>query len=129
MINTGKIRIIDDCYNANPTSVKASLETLVNFKGRTVAIIGDMKELGTDELALHFDTGAYAKQIGVDVVLSAGPLAKELAKGAQGKWFETKEELISALPEIIKNGDTVLVKASHSMQFEKIVEFLSGKEN
>ena len=129
VINTGKIRIIDDCYNANPTSVKASLETLKNFKGRTVAIIGDMKELGTDELALHFDTGAYAKQIGVDVVLSAGPLAKELAKGAQGKWFETKEELISALPEIIKNGDTVLVKASHSMQFEKIVEFLSGKEN
>ena len=129
VINTGKIRIIDDCYNANPTSVKASLETLVNFNGRTVAIIGDMKELGTDELALHFDTGAYAKQIGVDVVLSAGPLAKELAKGAQGKWFETKEELISALPEIIKNGDTVLVKASHSMQFEKIVEFLSRKEN
>ena len=129
VINTGKIRIIDDCYNANPTSVKASLETLKNFKGRTVAIIGDMKELGTVELALHFDTGAYAKQIGVDVVLSAGPLAKELAKGAQGKWFETKEELISALPEIIKNGDTVLVKASHSMQFEKIVEFLSRKEN
>lgn len=129
VINTGKIRIIDDCYNANPTSVKASLETLVNFKGRTVAIIGDMKELGTDELALHFDTGAYAKQIGVDVVLSAGTLAKELAKGADGKWFETKEELISALPDIIKDGDTVLVKASHSMQFEKIVEFLSRKEN
>lgn len=126
VINTGKIRIIDDCYNANPTSVKASLETLVNFKGRTVAIIGDMKELGTDELALHFDTGAYAKQIGVDVVLSAGPLAKELAKGADGKWFETKEELISALPGIIKEGDTVLVKASHSMQFEKIVEFLKS---
>ncbi len=129
VINTGKIRIIDDCYNANPTSVKASLETLVNFKGRTVAMIGDMKELGTDELALHFDTGAYAKQIGVDVVLSAGPLAKELARGADGKWFETKEELISALPGIIKDGDTVLVKASHSMQFEKIVEFLSRKEN
>lgn len=129
VINTGKIRIIDDCYNANPTSVKASLETLVNFKGRTVAVIGDMKELGTDELALHFDTGAYAKQIGVDVVLSAGPLAKELARGADGKWFETKEELISALPGIIKDGDTVLVKASHSMQFEKIVEFLSRKEN
>lgn len=126
VINTGKIRIIDDCYNANPTSVKASLETLVNFKGRTVAIIGDMKELGTDELQLHFETGAYAKQIGVEVVLSAGPLAKELAKGAQGKWFETKEELINALPKIIKNGDTVLVKASHSMQYEKIVEYLKG---
>ena len=124
MINNGKIRIIDDCYNANPTSVKASLETLKNFRGRTVAVLGDMKELGTDELQLHFDTGAYAKQIGIDVVLAAGPLAKSLADGADGKWYETKEELIKALPEIIKEGDTVLVKASHSMQFEKIVEFL-----
>ncbi len=124
VINNGKIRIIDDCYNANPTSVKASLETLKNFRGRTVAVLGDMKELGTDELQLHFDTGAYAKQIGIDVVLAAGPLAKSLADGADGKWYETKEELIKALPEIIKEGDTVLVKASHSMQFEKIVEFL-----
>ena len=124
VINNGKIRIIDDCYNANPTSVKASLETLKNFNGRTVAVLGDMKELGTDELQLHFDTGAYAKQIGIDVVLAAGPLAKSLADGADGKWYETKEELIKALPEIIKEGDTVLVKASHSMQFEKIVEFL-----
>lgn len=124
VINNGKIRIIDDCYNANPTSVKASLETLKNFRGRTVAVLGDMKELGTDELQLHFDTGAYAKQIGIDVVLCAGPLAKSLANGADGKWYETKEELIKALPEIIKEGDTVLVKASHSMQFEKIVEFL-----
>lgn len=124
VINNGKIRIIDDCYNANPTSVKASLETLKNFNGRTVAVLGDMKELGTDELQLHFDTGAYAKQIGIDVVLAAGPLAKSLANGADGKWYETKEELIKALPEIIKEGDTVLVKASHSMQFEKIVEFL-----
>ncbi len=124
VINNGKIRIIDDCYNANPTSVKASLETLKNFRGRTVAVLGDMKELGTDELQLHFDTGAYAKQIGIDVVLCAGPLAKSLADGADGKWYETKEELIKALPEIIKEGDTVLVKASHSMQFEKIVEFL-----
>ena len=124
VINNGKIRIIDDCYNANPTSVKASLETLKNFRGRTVAVLGDMKELGTDELQLHFDTGAYAKQIGIDVVLAAGPLAKSLADGADGKWYETKEELIKALPEIIKEGDTVLVKASHSMQFEKIVDFL-----
>ena len=124
VINNGKIRIIDDCYNANPTSVKASLETLKNFNGRTVAVLGDMKELGTDELQLHFDTGAYAKQIGIDVVLCAGPLAKSLANGADGKWYETKEELIKALPEMIKEGDTVLVKASHSMQFEKIVEFL-----
>lgn len=124
VINTGKIRIIDDCYNANPTSVKASLDTLVNFSGRKVAILGDMKELGTDELKLHFETGKHAKEKGVDLVIAAGPLAKELAKGADGEWFESVEQVKSAIPALINEGDTVLVKASHSMHFEEIVDFL-----
>ena len=124
VINTGKIRIIDDCYNANPTSVKASLDTLMNFDGRKIAILGDMKELGANELALHFDTGAYAKELGIDVVIAVGPLAKELAKGADGKWFATLAEAKKALPNVIQEGDTVLVKASHSMQFENITAFL-----
>lgn len=124
VINTGKIRIIDDCYNANPTSVKASLDTLVNFSGRKVAILGDMKELGTDELKLHLETGKYAKDKGVDLVIAAGPLAKELAKGADGEWFESVEQVKSAIPALINEGDTVLVKASHSMHFEEIVDFL-----
>ena len=124
VINTGKIRIIDDCYNANPTSVKASLDTLVNFSGRKVAILGDMKELGTEELKLHYETGKYAKDKGVDLVIAAGPLAKELAKGADGEWFESVEQVKSAIPALINKGDTVLVKASHSMHFEEIVDFL-----
>ena len=124
VVNTGRLRIIDDCYNANPTSVKASLDTLKNFSGRTVAILGDMKELGANELSLHYDTGAYAKEIGIDRVISAGPLAKELAKGAGDLWFESIEALENELPSLLKDGDTVLVKASHSMHFEKIVEFL-----
>lgn len=124
VVNTGKLRIIDDCYNANPTSVKASLDTLKNFSGRKVAILGDMKELGANELALHFDTGAHAKEIGIDRVISIGPLAKELAKGAGDVWFESIEAATEELPNIIRENDTVLVKASHSMQFEKIVEFL-----
>lgn len=124
VINTGKIRIIDDCYNANPTSVKASLDTLVNFSGRKVAILGDMKELGADEFKLHLETGKYAKDKGVDLVIAAGPLAKELAKGADGEWFESVEQVKSAIPALINEGDTVLVKASHSMHFEEIVDFL-----
>lgn len=124
VINTGKIRIIDDCYNANPTSVKASLDTLVNFSGRKVAILGDMKELGTDELKLHLETGKYAKEKGVDLVIAAGELAKELAKGADGEWFANVEQMKSAIPALINEGDTVLVKASHSMRFEEIVDFL-----
>lgn len=124
MINTGKIKIIDDCYNANPTSVKASIDTLVNFSGRKVAILGDMKELGADELMLHNETGKYAKEKGVDLVIAAGSLAAELAKGADGEWFEAVEQVNSAIPALINEGDTVLVKASHSMHFEEIVDFL-----
>ena len=124
VINTGGIRIIDDCYNANPNSVRASVDTLVNFGGRTVAILGDMKELGMNELPLHFETGRYARDKGVALVLAVGPLAKELAKGADGRWFESIEALEKELPGLLLPGDTALVKASHSMQFEKITAFL-----
>ncbi len=125
VVDTGRIRIIDDCYNANPTSVKASIDTLVNFTGRKVAILGDMKELGADELALHFETGRYAKEKGVEAVLAVGPLAKELAIGAEGQWFVDNDAVCAALPAWIRDGDTVLVKASHSMQFEQIVAKLT----
>ena len=101
-----------------------SIDSLVNFKGRKIAVLGDMKELGKDELELHFETGAYAKQQGVDRVLSVGPLAKELARGADDLWFESVEAIEKELPDIIEKGDTVLVKASHSMHFENIVAFL-----
>lgn len=125
VINTGSIRIIDDCYNANPTSVKASLDTLANFGGRKVAVLGDMKELGTEELKLHYETGAYAKARGIDLVVAAGPLARELAKGANGIWYEDIEGAKAALKNLIHKGDTVLVKASHSMHFEQIVDYLT----
>ena len=120
----GKIKIIDDCYNANPTSVRASLDTLSNLDGRKVAILGDMKELGSEELKLHFDTGVYAKSKDIGTVITVGELAKELAKGADGKAFDTIEDAKPEILKTIKSGDVVLVKASHSMQFENIVEFL-----
>ena len=124
VINTSRFKIIDDCYNANPTSVQASIDTLVNLKGRKVAILGDMKELGSEELALHYNTGKYAREKGVDLVLCVGELSEELAKGADGLWYESIEALCKDLPKLLRGGDTVLVKASHSMQFEKITEFL-----
>ena len=126
VINTASLRIIDDCYNANPTSVKASLDTLNNFGGRRVAILGDMKELGANELALHFDTGVYAKELGIDRILSVGPLSKELAHGADDLWFESIDALLTELAKLLQKGDTVLVKASHSMQFERITEAVAA---
>ena len=122
LIDTGFIRIIDDCYNANPTSVRASIDTLMNFDGRKVAVLGDMKELGTDELELHRSVGEYAKKC--DLVIAVGPLAKSLAEGADGVYFADKESAVERFPELIKSGDIVLVKASHSMQFEKLVDYL-----
>lgn len=124
VINTGSIRIIDDCYNANPNSVKASLETLSNFEGRKVAVLGDMKELGKNELTLHREVGEFAKAKGIDLVICVGELSAEIAKAADGEWFDDVEQANDALPALINEGDVVLVKASHSMQFEKIVERL-----
>lgn len=127
IIKTERYTIIDDCYNANPTSTKAGLDTLSNLNTRKVAILGDMKELGSDELALHREVGAYAKQKGIDVLIAVGPLSKATAEGYGDKayYFTEIESCIAAVRDILENGDTVLIKASHSMQFEKITEALS----
>lgn len=124
VINNADFTIIDDCYNANPNSVKASLDTLKDFDSRTVAILGDMKELGKDELKYHFEVGKYAKECGIDKVYCVGELAKEIAKGFDGEWFENTQSLLKVLPTMIKEGDTILVKASHSMNFSEITNFL-----
>ena len=126
IIHTRGMTVIDDCYNANPTSTKAGLNTLSNFTARKAAVLGDMKELGRDELSLHREVGAYAKEKGVDVLVAVGPLSKATAEGfgAGSVYFETVEDCIAQLPDILHEGDAVLVKASHSMHFEKIVDSL-----
>ncbi|MBQ7217903.1 MAG: UDP-N-acetylmuramoyl-tripeptide--D-alanyl-D-alanine ligase, partial [Ruminococcus sp.] len=126
IIHTRGMTVIDDCYNANPTSTKAGLNTLSNFSGRTVALLGDMKELGTDELTLHKEVGAYAKEKGIGMLIAVGALSRTTAEGyGEGAvHFDTVDECIASLGELLKEGDAVLVKASHSMHFDKIVESL-----
>ncbi|MCR4955311.1 MAG: UDP-N-acetylmuramoyl-tripeptide--D-alanyl-D-alanine ligase [Lachnospiraceae bacterium] len=126
-INANGYTIIDDCYNASPTSMKGSLQVLSHAKGRTIAILGDMGELGKDEKKMHEQVGEVAGDLGIDVIITVGALAKEIAKGAANHGckvceYETKEDLLPQLKELLKEGDTVLVKASHFMQFEKIVD-------
>ena len=77
-------------------------------------------------MEMHRDAGAYAAEKGVDVPLCAGPLSREMALGAgeRGRWFSTREELLRTLPELIRQGDRVLVKASRGMHFESIAEAL-----
>jgi len=126
IIRTRGMTVIDDCYNANPTSTRAGLKTLSNFSGRKVAVLGDMKELGADEEELHRSVGAYAKEKGIDLLIAVGALSRATAEGyGEGAHhYDTVENCIAGIGDLLREGDAVLVKASHSMHFEKIVEAL-----
>lgn len=131
-IQKNGITVIDDCYNANPVSMCASLDVLGQAEGRKIAVLGDMGELGEQEVSLHAKVGRYAAEQKIDLLFAAGKLSKELVRAAQSggeshlvaEHFETKEELLQALLPEIKKGDTLLVKASHFMEFPKIVAAL-----
>ena len=128
IIKTEYFTVIDDCYNANPTSTKAGLDTLSKLSGRRVAVLGDMKELGKDEIALHREVGEYAKAAGIDVLVAVGPLSEATAEGF-GKgayYYQDVDRCIDRIKRHLHPGDTILVKASHSMQFERIVEALNN---
>ena len=132
IIETGKYTVVDDCYNANPVSMKASLDVLKEAKGRKVAVLGDMGELGTDEAALHAEVGTHAGTCGIDALYCAGPLCEHLAKAAKEadpkleiRHFADRESLMAELPKLLQDGDQILVKASHFMEYGKIVEMLS----
>ena len=131
-VDTGYCTVIDDCYNANPTSVAAALASLGQLKGRRVCILGDMLELGAQSEQLHFSVGELAAKTGIEAVYACGERARAIAQGAcaapETRWFPDRDALIAALPELIRRGDTVLVKASHSMQFEKIVAALEAPD-
>lgn len=131
IIETGKRTIVDDCYNANPVSMKASLDVLQDALGRRVAILGDMGELGKEEVEMHREVGVYAAARDIDKIICVGELAGDMAEAARLAaptkdivHFAEKESLLEALPEMIRDGDTILVKASHFMEFEKVVEML-----
>ena len=129
LITLGDVLVIDDCYNANPVSMKASLDVLSQADGRKIAVLGDMGELGENELEMHYDVGKYAANTGVDILFCCGTLSEELAKGAQRghtkvMYFADREKLTQTLINFVEAGDTVLVKASHFMEFPKIVKAL-----
>ena len=127
VIDTGYITIIDDCYNANPDSVKCAIDSMAEGGGRKVCILGDMLEMGTERAARHADIGRYAVQKGVELLLCVGEMSKNTCRAADGiaaLHFDNNAQLISQLPQLINKGDTVLVKASHSMKLEEISEAL-----
>ena len=132
-MRTTRYTVVDDCYNANPDSTAAALRSMATLPaGRRVAILGNMGELGANAAALHRETGACAARAGVALVITCGDLAKNIAAGAAAAnpeigtaSFAALEELLPALEELLQPGDCVLVKASHSMQFERVVQALT----
>ena len=144
-IETEKYLLFSDCYNANPASVRASINVMKDALGRKVCLLGDMFELGTEEKQLHRQTGAYAAEAGMDVLLFVGQLSEEAFAGAQEAiekkraagiekerkdadivlaHFRDLEEAKSRISEYLKKGDTILIKASHGMHFEELTAFL-----
>lgn len=129
LIKTADKVIIDDCYNANPVSMKAAIDLLAMAKTRKVAVLGDMFELGEGELDMHAEVGLYGAEAGIDCIICVGSLSKAMydaavKAGGNAFYFETKDAFMEMLPSFIQPGDTVLVKASHSMEFEEIVALL-----
>lgn len=131
MIETEKLLIVDDCYNANPMSMKASLDVLHDGAGRRVAILGDMGELGENEIRLHEEVGIHAASCGIDCCICVGELSHHMAEAARKanpdfsvSHVKSREELLEHLSQYVQKGDTVLVKASHFMKFEEVVKAL-----
>lgn len=126
--DTGFVTLIDDCYNANPDSMRCAIDSLVELPGRHVCVLSDMREMGEDSPEHHRALGEYALEKGVDFVAAYGPMSRCLtaAMGARAHHFETREELIAAMPQYIRRGDNVLVKASLGMHLEPAAEALKA---
>ncbi|MEK7206325.1 MAG: cyanophycin synthetase, partial [Pseudomonadota bacterium] len=116
-------RIIDDTYNANPSSLAAGMQVLREFSGERVLVLGDMAELGEAAADIHRRVGELAKRIGIQRLYAIGELSKLAVEsfGKGGKHFASHEALIDALQDCLHAEMTALVKGSRVMRMERIV--------
>ncbi|MBB6522733.1 UDP-N-acetylmuramoyl-tripeptide--D-alanyl-D-alanine ligase [Pseudoteredinibacter isoporae] len=123
--------IIDDSYNANPGSVQAAIDMLADQKGKTILVLGDMGELGSEEKKLHKQIGRYAEDKNISVLYCVGTLSKHAAKHCKvGEHFADKAALLEKLQKELAEQCTVLVKGSRSAAMETVVQaLLSDSEN
>ena len=143
IISTPHYTIIDDCYNANPASVKAAIDLLAMADTRKVAILGDMLNLGEDSDRYHAEIGTFAVQAGIDHILCVGEASRHMYRAAleaaesreqkglpacsvsrYGDRKELLEILAGDRKGLMPPGSTILIKASHDMGFAEILEFL-----
>lgn len=133
----GDIKIINDTYNANPQSMKQAIEALrdMTTEGRKVLIAGDMLELGTFSGRFHHLVGKQAAESGIDLIVAVGKLAEHVAKGAQEAGMSEKKIKLCAVTKearekvanLVKKGDTILIKGSRAMRMEEIVGDLESQ--
>ncbi len=125
----GGVLMIDDCYNANPMSMRAAIDDLTETaRGRPVAVLGDMLELGPEAARLHREIGRHARARGVELLVSVGTLAAEIAEGFAGESRSVPDASAAAelVPGLLRGGDTVLLKASRGVGLERVAEALRG---
>jgi UDP-N-acetylmuramoyl-tripeptide--D-alanyl-D-alanine ligase len=124
------VKIINDCYNANPASMKAAVQLLAQTEGeQKIAVLGDMLELGGTAVQMHEDVGAYVASQGIDRLITCGPLGRSVAHGARRAGMDPSallevsdaKEAASTVTEMVKAQDVVLVKASRGMRLEDVV--------
>lgn len=128
-VTEGSWTLIDDSYNANPSSMAAAIDTLLLADGERWLVLGDMAELGADAHALHAGIGERARERGVDRLFAVGPLgaATVEAFGERGQHFADKQALIAALQSRLHAGVTCLIKGSRSAGMEEVVTALRGR--
>ena len=128
-IKSDQFTIINDSYNANPDSMKAALNVLKSYTGnRKIAVLGTMGELGDHANTAHKEVGEFAKG-NADILLTTGDYKYNYKEGfgENTLTFDTKEDLINSLKDMITENDTILIKASRSAKFEEIIKELQNK--
>jgi UDP-N-acetylmuramoyl-tripeptide--D-alanyl-D-alanine ligase len=130
------VKLIIDCYNANPASMKAAVELLAQAgeNRRTIAVLGDMLELGPNAEPMHEEVGGFVARHDINYVVTCGVLGRSLARGAQQAGLDhariiqvpDAQAAVAAVKAIVKPGDVVLVKASRGMRLELVADALRG---
>ena len=128
VVHARGVDVIEDCYNANPDSMKAALSVLKALpNARKIALLGDMLELGGASEEGHRHTGEWAADAGVDALIAYGPRSAAMAEAAKARGVaavhcQTAEEVLQYVRQFVRPGDAVLVKASHSMGLEQLLQ-------
>jgi len=130
------VHIINDCYNANPASMRAALQLLAQWSParERIAVLGDMLELGPETRQMHRDVGQFIATQGLSRLIVCGALGRDIAEGARrgGLADSQIDEVVDAaaaadhLKKIVRQGDVVLVKASRGLKMEQVVQVLTG---